>query len=112
VLASRILGRPLNQEENQEEKECATAVIHYLFGTLTGGIHGALAEDQPWVTGGAGALFGVGLLLCTHESVLPALGLSAPPLRQSRREQTSETATHLVYGLTTELIRRQVRRAL
>jgi putative membrane protein len=108
VLANRILGRRLNHKE----KECATVVIHYLFGTLTGGVYGALAEHQPSVTAGAGTLFGAVLLLCTHESAFPALGLSAPPQRQSSREQASEAATHLVYGLTTELIRRQVRRAL
>ena len=88
------------------------SVIHYLFGTLTGAAYGVLVEASPQVAAGAGALFGVALNLATHESVLPLLGLSDPPLRQTSREQLSEAATHIVYGMTTELTRRLVRSSL
>ena len=40
---------------------------------------------------------------------LPAMGLSAEPEDQTTRERTSEMATHVVYGVVTETVRRVVR---
>jgi putative membrane protein len=48
----------------------------------------------------------------THGAVLPAMGLSAEPEEQTTRERTSEMATHLVYGVVTETVRRVVRKML
>ncbi len=105
VLAQRVAERSLNRSE----KESAKQWIHYTFGTLTGAAYGAAAEYLPLITAGAGSAFAAALLLGTHESTLPALGLSAPPSKQVPREHTSEAATHLVYGVTTELVRRFAR---
>jgi putative membrane protein len=108
VLAEKLIGRQLSPEH----KKRVSLVVHYVFGTLTGGIYGALAGHQPWITSAGGTIFGAGLLLCTHESALPALGLSAPPSRQVPREQASEAFTHLVYGMTVERLRTWTRPAL
>jgi putative membrane protein len=40
------------------------------------------------------------------------MGLSAEPEEQTTRERTSEMATHVVYGMVTETVRRVVRRML
>lgn len=108
ILVRKIAGHPLDPATEQR----AMSVIHYLFGTLTGAAYGVLVETSPQVAAGAGALFGVTLNLATHESVLPLLGLSDPPLRQTSREQLSEAATHIVYGMPTELTRCLVRSSL
>ncbi len=55
------------------------------------------------------ASFGLALLTLTHETALPAMGLSAPADEQTPREHTSEAATHLVYGLVAERVRSFVR---
>jgi len=52
------------------------------------------------------------LVTLTHETALPAMGLSAEPEEQTTREHTSEMASHVVYGLMTETVRRFVRRQL
>jgi putative membrane protein len=44
--------------------------------------------------------------------VLPAMGLSAEPAEQTFREKTSEMATHVVFGVVTETVRRFVRKLL
>ena len=59
-----------------------------------------------------GAGFGMALSSLTHGTVLPAMGLSAEPEEQTARERTSEMATHVVYGVVTETVRRVVRRML
>ena len=74
--------------------------------------YGALAEFYPAVTSKEGANFGLTLMALTHSSALPAMGLSAPPEQQSEREQTSEAATHLIYGVVAERVRRIVRNIL
>jgi len=48
----------------------------------------------------------------THESALPAMGLAAEPEDQTTRERTSEMASHVVFGVVTETVRRVVRRML
>jgi putative membrane protein len=48
----------------------------------------------------------------THGTMLPAMELSAEPEEQTTRERTSEMATHVVYGMVTETVRRVVRRML
>jgi putative membrane protein len=40
------------------------------------------------------------------------MGLSAEPEDQTLREKTSEMATHLVFGMVTETVRRFVRKML
>jgi putative membrane protein len=53
--------------------------------------------------------FGMTLMALTHESALPAMGLSAAPAGQTTREHSSELASHIIYGLVAERTRRIVR---
>ncbi len=105
VLAEKIAGHSLDGET----KTAATEAIHWGFGAATGAAYGALAEFYPAATSKEGASFGLALMTLTHETALPAMGLSAPAEEQSSREHTSEAATHLVYGLVAERVRSFVR---
>jgi putative membrane protein len=71
-----------------------------------------LAEYYPAATAKDGAGFGMALSSLTHGTMLPAMGLSAEPEEQTTRERTSELATHVVYGVVTETVRRVVRKML
>ena len=108
VLAEKIAGRPLRGAE----KTVAVEAIHWGFGALTGAAYGGLAEYYPAATAKDGASFGLALATLTHETALPALGLAAEPEEQTMREHTSEMATHVVYGMATETVRRLVRKML
>jgi putative membrane protein len=108
VLAEKFAGHELVGTE----KEVATEAIHWGFGALTGAAYGALAEYYPAATAKDGAGFGMALSSLTHGTMLPAIGLSAEPEEQTARERTSELATHIVYGVVTETVRRVVRKML
>jgi putative membrane protein len=108
ILAERIAGHELAKAE----KETAMETIHWGFGALTGAAYGALVEYYPAANAKDGAGFGMALSSLTHGTVLPAMGLSAEPEEQTPRERTSEMATHVVYGVVTETVRRVVRRML
>jgi putative membrane protein len=105
VLAERIAGHSLDGAT----KAAANESIHWAFGAAAGAAYGALAEFYPAVTAKDGASFGITLMTLTHESALPAMGLSAPPEEQTKREHASEAASHMVYGLVAERVRRIVR---
>jgi putative membrane protein len=96
----------------REKKEIAGAVVHYAFGVATGGLYGSIAELKPATTAGAGLPFGAAVWLVADEITVPALGLSKPPTEYPLSTHAYSIAAHLVYGLTTEIVRRAVRRAL
>ena len=108
VLAEKLAGHPLTQSQ----KQSATQAFHWSFGSLIGAAYGAAAEVAPIVATGYGTAFGIVVLLATHESTLPMLGLDKSPNQQPLREHASEFATHALYGFGTELVRRIVRRRL
>ena len=107
-LAERIAGHELVGTQ----KEMAVESIHWGFGALTGAAYGALVEYYPAANAKDGAGFGMALSSLTHGTVLPAMGLSAQPEEQTARERTSEMASHVVYGVVTETVRRVVRKML
>jgi putative membrane protein len=105
VLAEKIAGHPLDGET----KVIASEAIHWGFGAAAGAAYGALAEYYPAATSKEGASFGLALMTLTHETALPAMGLSAPSEEQTTREHTSEAASHVLYGVVAERVRRVVR---
>ena len=50
------LEKCFGHELQESEKESAGAAVHYAFGTLSGGLYGALAEVTPQVTTAAVAV--------------------------------------------------------
>jgi putative membrane protein len=108
VLAEKMAGHALVGRE----KMAAEEAIHWGFGAMTGAAYGALAEYYPAATVKEGAGFGMALNSLTHGTALSAMGLSEEPADQTMREKTSEMATHLVFGMVTETVRRFVRKML
>ena len=108
VLAGKIAGHELSAPA----MAVAAETIHWGFGATAGAAYGVLAEYFPAATSKDGASFGMALEALTHEGALPALGLSASPEEQTPREHTSEMATHLIFGVVTETVRRFVRKML
>ena len=108
VLAEKVAGHELSPTK----KAAAAETIHWAFGATAGAVYGALAEYFPSATDKDGASFGLALATLTHEGALPAMGLSAPPEEQTTREHASEMASHLMFGVVTETVRRFVRRQL
>ncbi len=113
VKTARAISKNVFGHELQEsEKETAGAAVHYAFGTLTGGLYGALAEVTPQVTTAGGLPFGAGFWLLADEISVPLLGLSKGPTEYPVSTHAYALASHLVYGVTAELGRRAVRQVL
>jgi putative membrane protein len=108
AISEGIFGHKLTEDE----KKPAGAVVHYAFGTATGGLYGAMAEVAPEVTAGAGIPFGAVFWLTADEVAVPLLGLAKGPTEYPVSTHAYALASHLVYGLTAELSRRAIRQAL
>jgi len=108
VISEDVLGHKLQESE----KKPAGAAVHYAFGTLTGGLYGALAEVTPQVTAAGGIPFGAGFWLLADEITVPLLGLSKGPTEYPVSTHAYALASHLVFGATAELSRRAIRHVL
>jgi putative membrane protein len=96
----------------KSEKEIAGAVAHYAMGVVSGGIYGVAAELAPAATIGAGLPFGAAVWVLADEALVPAVGLSKAPTEYPLSIHLYALASHLVFGVSTEAVRRTVRRAL
>jgi putative membrane protein len=113
VETAKVISSVVFDHDLQEsEKEPAGAAVHYAFGTLSGGLYGALAEVTPQVTAAAGLPFGAGFWLLADEISVPLLGLAKGPTEYPVSTHVYSLASHLVYGVTAELGRRAVRNVL
>ena len=113
VEVAKIVSREVLGHELQEsEKKPAGAAVHYAFGTMSGGLYGALAEVTPQVTTGAGVPFGAAFWLLADEISMPLMGLSKGPTEYPVSTHAYALASHLVYGATAELSRRAIRHVL
>jgi putative membrane protein len=106
--AERIAGH----EWATTQKSAAAESIHWGFGALAGAAYGVVVEYYPAANSKDAAAFGMALSSLTHGTALPGLRLSAAAGDQTTRERTSETASHVVFGVVTETVRRVVRKML
>jgi putative membrane protein len=110
--ASKISESVFGHELSREEKKKLGPVVHYAFGASMGVVYGAAAEITPRATFGAGLPYGAAVFLGADELAVPALGLSKPPKEYPASTHLYGLASHLVYGLSLEMVRRGVRRLM
>jgi uncharacterized membrane protein YagU involved in acid resistance len=96
----------------QKEKKIVGPAVHYILGTGVGGLYGAAAEISPEVTTGTGLPFGAVFWLVVDEGAVPLLGLSKGPRAYPLSTHAYALSSHFVYGLTAEIVRRFIRRAI
>lgn len=95
-----------------QQKQSLGTLVHYLFGGGSAAAYGVLAEVFPTSRGGLGLPFGTAVWLGADEGTVPLIGLSTTPSQQPLSVHLTSLGAHWVYGLTTELVRRQLRASL
>ena len=108
ALSSAATGEHLSREE----QERVAPGVHYAFGAMMGAVYGGLAEYMPGARSGFGTSFATALFAGADFIAVPALKLSRPATRQPASALAVPYAAHLVYGASTELVRRMVRHVL
>ena len=107
-ISQGVFGHKLTKNE----KDPAGEVVHYAMGASSGLIYGVAAEIEPLTTVGAGLPFGTAVWIVADDLVGPALGLSKPVTEYPFSTHAYGLSSHWVYGFTTEVTRRAVRRLL
>jgi hypothetical protein len=108
ALSEGIFGYSLTVKE----KEIMGPIVHYAVGATAGAVYGVAAEYEPDVTALAGIPFGAAFWMVVDEGSLPLLGLAKGPTAYPISTHAYALASHLVFGLTAEVVRGAVRRAL
>ena len=110
--ASAISEGLFHHTLTKDEKKLGGTLVHYSLGTGVGGLYGAAAEFAPEVTIVSGLPFGAVFWLVVDEGAVPLLGLAKGPTEYPLSAHVYALASHLVFGVTAEFVRRTVRRAL
>jgi hypothetical protein len=112
TTASAISEGVFGHSLTVKEKEIAGPLVHYAVGTTAGAVYGVAAEYEPDVTTLAGIPFGAAFWAVVDEGALSLLGLAKSPTAYPLSTHAYALASHLVFGLTAEVVRSAVRRAL
>ncbi len=110
--ATAISEGVFDHKLTEGEKKIADPAVHYAMGAASGMMYGVAAEIEPRATVGSGLPFGAAVWLIADDVVVPALGLSKPVTEFPLTTHLFGLSSHLVYGLTTDLVRRSIRRLL
>ena len=108
TLAMTVIGRRLTRDE----LSVAARVLHYGFGAVVGGVYGMWVERRHRVRRRTGLALGTTLWLTADEIAMPLLGLSQPTTRRPFEMHLQSLVAHLVYGMTAEMTRCSIRRAV
>lgn len=84
--ASAISQAVLHRQLTSDEKRIAGPVVHYAFGSVVGGVYGAMAEMVPVTTKAWGVPFGAAVWLGADEIGVPAAGLSQSTTEGTRHD--------------------------
>ena len=100
------------QHLTHEQREQGGPIVHYAYAALVGGLYGGLAEYSKLVRSGFGTTYGTALFVGGDMVAVPALHLSKPVSEFPAASYAGPFTAHLVYGATTELVRRLLRAIL
>ena len=99
----RIVGRALSPEELKS----GAALVHYATGAAAGAFYGMIAHGSKTRSRWAGVFFGATVWLVGNELFLPALGVINRD-DYTVSQKINALGGHLAFGLTTDLVCRQL----
>lgn len=105
-LVETMTGEPLGDRG----KKVGGSVAHHAFGATLGAVYGAVAVLYPRIAAGGGLPYGALVWLTATEAGVPLAGLSKPPGAYPPVRHAASLATHLIFGLTVDRVRRWMTR--
>ena len=108
TLARATTGEPVTQKY----REVAGSVVHYATGAVLGGLYGALTHERPEAALGLGVPFGLATMLVVDDVAVPAFGWGPAPQDTPVATHGYSAASHAVFGLVLEGVRRLAARVV
>jgi putative membrane protein len=113
VQAAELISEALlDHRLTKKEKKIAGPMMHYGFGAGVGALYGAAVEVIPATAAGVGVPFGAVVWVGADEIAVPAFGLGKPRNEVPISKHVYALLSHVLYGATTELCRRGIRKLL
>ncbi len=111
LIATRLAARVLRRTLTREELRLAAPAVRYVFGGGMGALYGALV-DAAGASLLTGAAWGVLLWIGGDRFAMPRLSRSSRAAVCTPGASARTFASHVVYGMSAELVRRRVRATL
>jgi len=89
-------------------RQASGEMVHYVVGAVMGGIYGVLTEYRPEASAGFGSAYGIATSTLLDEAAVPALDLGPAPDEAPIASHIYGVASHLVFGIVLEGVRRLV----
>jgi putative membrane protein len=109
-VADLVSRAVIDRKLTEKEQKIAGPAVHYGFAAIAGALYGAFAEATDVTTIGFGTAYGALLFVGADEITLPSLKLSPPPTQVQPDKHLYGLASHLVYGVSLEGLRRALLR--
>jgi putative membrane protein len=113
MKAAGKIAQLADQRLSRQQKQRSRTAVHYAFGTALGALSGIARELSPDTLLSmhpelAGVGYGSAVFVGADELAVPALGLSESPKDTPLSSHAYGLASHAVYGLTGEPVRKAV----
>ena len=100
-LSYKITGTPVSIQN----EAIAEQLVNIPFGASVGAAYGYKKRDSTAMKVMDGVAFGATTWITTHETTFPVLGLEPKPTDIPIRMQANELLAHVLFGVTTEVVR-------
>jgi hypothetical protein len=105
-VSAGVIERRTGSRLPEAQRRAMGAIAHHVFGASVGGLYGGLSARIPAITLGGGLPYGAFLWVAAAETGLPLAGLARRPDTYPIERHVASLATHLVFGVTLEAVRR------
>lgn len=107
IKAADTLARATSREPvTQKYRETAGMAVHYATGAVLGGLYGALTHWRPAAATGLGVPFGLATMLAVDDALVPAFGWGPAPQDTPAATHGYSAASHAVFGVVLDAVRR------
>lgn len=107
-LSTRITGSPISVHN----EAMAEQMVNFPLGASVGAAYGYGKKDKDELNVMDGVILGGTTWFSTHETSFPLLGLEENPADVPIKTQANELIAHVLFGVTTELVRSYVNQRL
>ena len=108
VIVKRVFAKVSGNEPGDDIQEKASAAVHWGLGLSFALGYAALRLKVPRIGIGWGAPAGLALYAATHGSSVPAMRVQPPPWRMPAAAVAWEAGSHVMYGVTLDVVLRAV----
>ena len=107
-LSTKITGTPISVQN----EELAEQLVNFPVGASVGAAYGYGKKNKEGLNIAEGIIMGTSTWISTHQTSLPLMGLKEKPTDVPVKLQVNEFIAHVLFGITTELVRNKVNQSL